>query len=115
MTQAGSMPREIASAIRLADPTVRILAQDIYNERRKQGVERIAGKSPIEAMVIWLENSEWFAEVKQDIDGRLHISFLHIQSLLHFLSDIQRSYLWTVLTKLTASDYLYSILLGVLV
>ena len=38
MTQAGSMPREIASAIRLADPTVRILAQDIYNERRKQRV-----------------------------------------------------------------------------
>jgi hypothetical protein len=82
MTQAGSMPREIASAIRLADPTVRILAQDIYNERRKQRVERLAGKSPIEAMVIWLENSEWFAEVKQDIDGRVtHIIFAHPKSI----------------------------------
>ena len=76
------MPREIASAIRLADPTVRILAQDIYNERRKQRVERLAGKSPIEAMVIWLENSEWFAEVKQDIDGRVtHIIFAHPKSI----------------------------------
>ena len=31
ITQTGSMSREIASAIRLADPRVRILAQDIYN------------------------------------------------------------------------------------
>ena len=43
MSAAGAFPRQIASALHLADPEILLMVQDIYNEHKLIHLEKLAG------------------------------------------------------------------------
>ena len=82
MTQSGTMPRHITTALRLADPDALVLVQDIYNERRRIRQENLAGQSPIEAMLRELQKRDYFIEYKTHISGEVtDLFFAHPKSV----------------------------------
>jgi FAR1 DNA-binding domain./MULE transposase domain. len=74
MSRAGIKPKEIASTLSQTYPDRLWRIQDIYNLRRQCKIELLAGRSPIEAMLYELHNSQY--EYNYSLDSEMRISML---------------------------------------
>jgi hypothetical protein len=82
MSRAGIKPKEIASTVSQTYPDRLWRMQDIYNIRRECKIDLLAGRSPIEAMLFELHNSEY--EYNYHLDSEMRVSmilFAHPKSL----------------------------------
>src|SRR3954447_10747566 len=82
MSRAGIKPKEIASTVSQTYPSRLWRIQDIYNIRRECKIDLLAGRSPIEAMLYELHNSEY--EYNYNLDSEMRVSmlfFAHPKSL----------------------------------
>ena len=76
MSAAGVLPRQIASALCLADPEILLTVQDIYNEHKLICLEKLAGQSLIEALFYELQQGNFFIGHKTHLDGNVtHLFF----------------------------------------
>src|SRR3954447_24025725 len=83
MTRSGVAPKEIASAITIEYPDLAWTIQDIYNVHRELKAELLEGKSPIEAMLLELEENAFEFNYQVDQDGHITLLFFaHPESLI---------------------------------
>jgi hypothetical protein len=82
LSNVGSAPKEIISAIRQATDHP-VTAQDVYNIHRKLRLENLAGLSPTESLLAILKDSNYVFNYKTDqIEHLTHLFFVHPQSIL---------------------------------
>jgi hypothetical protein len=78
MRLAGSMPKQIMTALRQDEPSTFITACDVRNECNAARVEYLSGRSPIEALLDELSTPEWIFKLKNDNENRLqNLFFMH--------------------------------------
>ena len=71
----GYPTRQILTSIREQDPGSALIAQDIYNRRKKLSVAFLAGRTPIQALLIELpKDNDWI--FKHELDNQGHITTL---------------------------------------
>jgi hypothetical protein len=58
MSSTGSSPREINALLHHQEPSTRVITQTINNARRQQRIAELAGRSPIQALVDELSDSD---------------------------------------------------------
>jgi hypothetical protein len=82
LTQAKSQLREMLTSLRLANPDQLVIAQDIYNDRKRLRQDNLAGRTPIEAMHQFLQDGDWFIRYNTRISSELtHLFFAHPKSI----------------------------------
>lgn len=76
MTNAGQPPRVIRSVIQQSDPQLSLRLSDIYNARAKYRLAKLAGRTPIQALLEDLISSDTFHRHKTDDNGHLTHLFI---------------------------------------
>lgn len=85
MTNAGQPPRVIRSVIQQSDPQLSLRLRDIYNARAKYRLAKIAGRTPIQALLEDLISSDTFHQHKTDENGHVtHLFIAHPTSISLF-------------------------------
>ncbi|KAJ5441771.1 hypothetical protein N7491_004177 [Penicillium cf. griseofulvum] len=102
----GRTTRQILTKLREADPESTIIAQDIYNTRKKLNQIFLAGRTPIQALLQELpKDSDWI--FKYEIDDQFHISalfYIHKSSV-----KILQMNLWVISIDCTYKTNQYSL------
>src|SRR5436305_14908854 len=83
MNLAGCAPKAIYAALYATNPEILIVMRDIYNERYRQKIAPLAGRTTIEALIDDLNTDpEWECEVQIAATSRVtHLWFAHVDDL----------------------------------
>jgi hypothetical protein len=82
LSQSGSEPRQIMSTLRQANPNLGLITSDIYNARKSIKQTALTGRTPIQALIHELEQSNYRHQLKTNNVGNItHLFFAHPQSL----------------------------------
>jgi hypothetical protein len=66
MSKAGTVPKDILTAIRQSNPDTLVAASDIQNDRKIIRADYLKGRHPIEALLDDLSTLEWQFDIKRD-------------------------------------------------
>jgi hypothetical protein len=75
MSDAGTRPMQVLTALQQQDPDTVLTADDVRNDRKKLRREHLNGRSPIEALLDDLSTPEWIFDVKRDSENRVQYLF----------------------------------------
>ena len=81
MTQAGARLRTVLSSLPNQDPNTATSSKNISNAKMKRRTEYLAGRSPIQALLQSLEESEWESRYETDAENQIQALFWRTQSL----------------------------------
>ena len=85
MSQAGSAPKQIMTALYQQNPSTYVAATDIRNVRKLQRAKYLGSRSPVEALLDDLSTAEWVFDVKKDSDNRIQYLFFAHQKQVEYL------------------------------
>ena len=91
MTQAGTAPKQIITALYQENSSIYITARDVRNERIALRAKYLGERSPIEALLDDLSTSEWVFDIRKDSENHIQsLFFAHKKQieLLHANPDV---------------------------
>lgn len=97
---AGQPPRVIRSVIQQSDPQLSLRLSDIYNARAKYRLAKLAGRTPIQALLEDLISSDAFHRHQTDENGHVtHLFIAHPTSISLFRQQHNILYAWLHLSN----------------
>ncbi|KAJ5195560.1 uncharacterized protein N7498_008998 [Penicillium cinerascens] len=102
----GYTTRQVLTGLREEDSSYALIPRDIYNRRKKLSTEFLAGRTPIQALLMELpKDNDWIFRHKLDYEGHLTALFcIHRTSL-----EMLRRHPWVILMDCTYKTNRYGL------